>query len=155
MEFNREHIKEFFEEYFEAYSTIAQDPEKNHQMSKYYAPELVVSVYLGKVEEADREYFLLRSSSHPTLLETLTPEHYIIDEASGKVAALVNGVITKKATGEVIREMWFSAHYQLKIDEEGKLKMVHLWLFSQYAPDGEKSLVELYMEDVMKAEKRI
>jgi len=34
MMFSRDQTKGFLDEYFQAYITIAQDPVKNHQMSK-------------------------------------------------------------------------------------------------------------------------
>lgn len=147
--FKREQIKDFFGKYFSAYSTIAQDPEKIHQMSAFFAPDITVSVFLGEVVDSNFEEFIRLSSSHPSIQETLTPKHYIIDEAHGMIAALVKGVFTNSATGKVIREMDFSAHYQLKWDENGSIKIVHLWLFAQYAPDGEKNIFEMCLEDMM------
>ena len=149
MKFNREQIKRFMEEYFLAYSTIAQDPEKNYQMSDNYATNLIVNIYMGEVVENNFQEFLLLSSSHQSIQETLTPEHFIIDEAHGMAAVLLKGVLTKKATGKVIREMGFSAHYQLTTDDNGARKIVQLWIFAQYAPDEEKSIFEMYMEEMM------
>jgi hypothetical protein len=146
----RESITDFMMRYFGAYSTIAQDPAMNRQMSEYYAPDITVSAYIGgEVAESDFEGFLLISSSHPGIQETLSPKHMVIDEAQGIVAVLVRGVFARKATGEVIREMGFSAHYQLKLDEKETIKIEHLWLFAQYAPAGEKSLFEMYEEEMI------
>jgi len=153
LKFNKEHIKRFMEKYFIAYSTIAQDPENNYQMSDYYAPNLIVTIYTGEVVENNFQEFLLSSSSHQSIQETLTPEHFIIDEAHGMVAVLLKGVLAKKATGKVIREMGFSAHYQLTTDGNGAHKIVHLWIFAQYAPDEEKSIFEMYMEEMMGGQK--
>ena len=155
MKYPRESVTDFMERYFAAYSTIAQDPAKNHQMVEYYSPDLIVNAYLGEVLEVDFEGFLLLSSSHPNIRETLTADHFVIDEEKGMIAVLVRGVLTSLATGEVIREMRFSAHYQLKLDEKELIKIEQLWLFSQYAPEGKKSIFEMYEEEriaKMKAE---
>jgi hypothetical protein len=150
MKATREKITDFMKRYFESYSTIAQDPTRNHQMTQYYAPDLLVSAYIGgEVAESDLEGFLVISSSHPGIQETLSPEQMVIDEAQGLVAVLVRGVFTAKASGEVIREMSFSAHYKLKLDEKETIKIEHLWLFAQYAPAGEKSLFEMYEEEMI------
>ncbi len=153
LKFNREQIKRFLEEYFQSYSTIAQDPEKNHQMLDYYAPNIIVYLYAGDVLETNFEDFLILSSSHPSIQETLIPEHYIIDEAQSMATVLLKGELAKKATGEVFREMDFSAHYQLTTDDNGALKITHLWIFAQYAPDGEESIFELYMNEMMDGQK--
>ena len=149
MELTKGSITDFMKRYFGAYSAIAQDPARNQQMAEYYAPDLVVEAYLGDIAESDFEGFLLISSSHLGIQETLTPEHMIIDEAQGMVAVLVRGEFTAKATGEMIREMGFSAHCQLKLDEKETIKVEHLWLFAQYPPPGEKSLFEMYEEEMI------
>ena len=150
MGMSRNSITEFMERYFSVYSTFAQDPKENHRMAEFYSPDMVFSVYLGDIEECGPEEFLLRVSSHPRIQETLTPGHMVIDEAQGIVAVLVHSTFVVKATGELIREMWFSAHYRLNLDEKKTLKMDHLWLFSQYARPGEKTIYEILMEEMMK-----
>ncbi len=71
----------------------------------------------------------------------------IIDEAQSMVAVLLRGELTAKATAEMIREIRFSAHYELELDGKGTIKIKHLWLFSQYPPPGEKSILEMYAEE--------
>jgi hypothetical protein len=150
MEMSRKSITEFMERYFREYSALAQDPKENYRMAEFYAPDMVFSVYLGDIEECGPEEFLGRVSSHPRIQETLIPEHMIIDEAEGMVAVLVRSTFVVKATGEMVKDMWFSAHYKLKLDEKKTLKMDHLWLVAQYPRLGEKSIFEILMEESMK-----
>jgi hypothetical protein len=148
MEMLRKTITEFMKKYFEAYSTIAQDPKENHRMSEYYSPDFAVTVYVGHIAECGGEEFLFRSSSHPGIQEILTPGHMIVDEEQGMLGVLVHCKLIARATRALIREMWFSAHYKITLDERGNLKIEHLWLFAQYSPRGEKSIFEMYGEEM-------
>jgi hypothetical protein len=149
MEMSRSSITEFMEKYFRDYSVFAQDPKENYRMAEFYAPDIVFSIYLGDIEECGPEEFLRRVYSHPRIQETLTPKHMVIDEAQGMVVVLVRSTFVVKATGEMVKDMWFSAHYKLKLDEKKTLKMDHLWLFPQYPRLGEKSIFEILMEETM------
>jgi hypothetical protein len=143
MEISKKSITEFMERYFGAYYTIAQDPKENYRMAEYFSPDLVVTVYLGDIDECGREEFLRRISSHPGIQETLTPKHMVIDEAQGMLAVLLHCGLTVQATGDLVREVWFSAHYKFKLDEKKALTIEHLWLFAQYARPGEKSIFDV------------
>jgi hypothetical protein len=148
--FERDSVIDFMERYLIAYSTIAQDPKTTHQMYEFYPPDLTVIIYVDPVDICNREEMLAATSTHPDIQETLTPQQFIIDEAQGMVAALIQCNLTDKATGELLRQMNFSGHYQLKFDEEENLKIKNLWLFAQYPPSGEESIFEMYQEDRQK-----
>jgi hypothetical protein len=145
MDLTHDRIMEFMRRYFGAYSTVAQDPKTVQQMNEYYAPELRVTIYTPRIAVSDRESFLHRSSSHPTIQETLIPEYIIADAIQHMAAALLKGEFTFKTTGEVITQM-FSAHYQLKVDEKNSIKIKNLSLFGQYVPHGKQNIFEIYEE---------
>lgn len=138
-------IMEFMRRYFGAYSTVAQDPKTAYQMKEYYDQELRVTIYTSRIAVSDREGFLSRSSSHPTIQETLVPEYIIVDAMQHMAAALLKGEFTFKTTGEVMTQM-FSAHYQFKMDEKNSIKIKNLSLFAQYVPHGKQTIFEIYEE---------
>ncbi len=70
-------------------------------MLDYYAPNIILNLYAGEVIENNCQEFLMLSSSHQSIQETLTPEHFVIDETQGIASVLLNGELAKKATGEV------------------------------------------------------
>lgn len=145
MECTYDEIMDFMKRYFKAYSTIAQDPKTKEQMYEYYAPEIKVTQYFPEKAVSDREQFLLVSSAHPTILETLIPEHIVADDRQKMAAVWLRGEFTIKATGEVIVQE-FTAHYQLMLDENKTIKIKNLWIFAEYVPPGKQNIVDLYME---------
>lgn len=151
MELKYDNIMYFIKNYFKAYSTIAQDPKTSHQMHEYYAPDIKVAQYFPQMAISDRDQFLRISSSHPTIQETLIPEHIIVDDRQKMVAVLLRGEFTIKATGEVITQI-FTAHYQLKLDEKNTIKIKNLWIFAEYVPPGKQNIVDLYEEAFRKLE---
>ena len=145
MELARDRILEYFKNYFAAYSTVAQDPQTVHLMNEYYAPDLTVTVYTPRISVSDLEAFLRRSSSHPDIQETLVPEQIVVDDTQNMATVLLRGEFTVKATGEVMTHM-FSAHYQLVLDENERIKIKNLWLFAQLVRAGKQSIFEIYEE---------
>jgi hypothetical protein len=148
MELNYENMMDFMERYFKAYSTVAQDPKTTHRMRDFYAPEFKLIQYFPRYAVSDLELFLDMSSSHPEIQETLQPEYIMIDDRQKKAAVYLKADFTVKTTGEVVSEMT-SAHYHMKLDEEGTIKIKELILFQAYPEPGKKGIVDLY-EDIFK-----
>ncbi len=149
MGFDYNEIMDFFMDgengYFKAYSTIAQNPETNKEMYRYYARDAKIAQYFPMLIVSDPEQFLHLSSAHPDIEETLLPEHIAVDEKQGLVGVLLNAKFTVLKTGEVIEQM-FTAHYKVARDENSELKIVNLWIFAEYVPPGEQNILDLYEE---------
>jgi hypothetical protein len=131
MEFTYANIMDFMRRYFEAYSTIAQNPITTHQMREFYSSDFKLTQYFPRYAVSDLELFLKMSSSHPGIQETLRPEYIMVDDRQKKAAVYLRADFTIKATGEVVSEMT-SAHYHLKLDEKGTIKIKDLILFQAY-----------------------
>jgi hypothetical protein len=154
MELTHENIMDFMKRYFVAYSTLAQNPETNHRMNEYFAPDFEVTLYVYAPPTAaiNREKFLLMSASHPGIQETITPEHIIVDDKQHMAAVLLTGEFTVENTGEIIRQT-FSAHYQLGLDEEKNIKLKSLRLFGQSTAPSERNIFDLYHEAYKRSRK--
>lgn len=149
MSFGHAQIVDFMNRYFRAYSTVAQNPETTHEMHAFYSPDLKVTLFFPQRAVLNREQFLLVSSSHPNIQETLIPEHMIADEIVSMAAALVRGELTVKETNEVILRIMFTAHYRLIADENDTMKIRDLWISSENVPPGQPDIASLY-EDAFK-----
>jgi len=145
LELTYDNMMDFMERYFEAYSTIAQDPKTTHKMRDFYSPDFQLTQYFPRHAVSDLELFLEMSSSHPGIQETLRPEYIMVDDRQKKAAVYLRADFAIKATGEVVSEMT-SAHYHLKLDEKGNIKIKDLILFQAYPEPGKKGIVELYAE---------
>lgn len=149
MGFDYNEIMDFFMDeetgYFKAYSTIAQNPETNKEMYRYYGPEAKIAQYFPMFIVTNRDEFLHVSSAHPGIKETLIPEHIAVDEKQGLVGVLLNATFKILETGEVIEQM-FTAHYKVARDENNELKIVNLWIFAEYVPPGKQNIIDLYEE---------
>ncbi len=149
MAFAREEIVDFMNRYFGAYSTVAQNPETTHEMEAFYSPELEVTLFFPQRTVLNREQFLLVSSSHPDIRETLIPEHIIADEKAGMAAALVRGELTAKETNDMLLQIMFTAHYRLVSDGKEGMKIKDLWICSEDSAPGQPDIATLY-EDAFK-----
>lgn len=145
MAFSHEDIMDFMKRYFDAFNTLAQNPDTSPRMYEYYSPELKVTQFFLPIGTAafNREQFLRISSSHPEVQETLIPEHIIVDAKQNMAAAFLRGEFTVKATKEVIVQM-FTAHYQLIQDENNTIKIKDLLIFAEYLPPGKQNIGDLY-----------
>ena len=145
MPFSHEDIMDFMKRYFDAFNTLAQNPDTAPRMHEFYSPELKVTQFFlpKEMPPFNREQFLRISSSHPAVQETLIPEHLIVDEKQNMVAAFLRGEFTVKATEEVIVQM-FTAHYQLIQDENDAVKIEDLLIFGEYLPPENQSIGDLY-----------
>lgn len=146
MGMSRARITDFMQRYFSAYSTVAQDPQQNHRMHAFYAPEVEIVTYLGEEARHGREDFMAIAASHPPIEETFTPRQFIIDEQQGMVSALLDCRMVERATGALLRQMSFMAHYQLRPEGDGSLRMTRLSIFGQYPRAGEPDLFTLIGE---------
>lgn len=145
MELTYDNMMDFMEEYFRAYSTVAQDPATTHQMREFYAPEFTLVQYFPRYAVSDLQLFLDMSSAHPGIQETLEPEYIMIDDRQNRAAVYLKAYFTVKNTGEVVTDMT-SAHYHLKLDEENTIKIEKLILFQAYLEPGKRGIVDLYAD---------
>ena len=146
MAFARTRIVDFMNRYFRAYSTVAQSQETTHEMEAFYSPDLKVTLFFPQRAVLNREQFLLVSSSHPNIRETLIPEHIIADDAAAMAAALVRGELTVKETNELVLQIMFTAHYRLIADENNTMKIGDLWISSENVPPGQPDIASLYAD---------
>jgi hypothetical protein len=145
MKLTYDNLMNFMKRYFKAYSTIAQDPKTTHKMREFYSPDFKIIQYFPRYAVSDLDLFLEMSSSHRGIHETLLPEYIIVDDRQNKVAVYLRADFLIEETGEVVSEM-ASAFYQIKLDEEGTIKIKELILFQAYPEPGKKGIVELYAE---------
>lgn len=133
------HILQFMEEYFPAYSMYAQDPETQHLMDRFYALDLTFDD--GVV--TSRTQWYERCLTHPGVQDRLTVEHLFIDERQQEAGALLRTQAVDRATGEVLLELKMNVLYNLKIDKRD-IKITRIRVFLEGDPDKVSKLAQLY-----------
>jgi len=136
-------IVHFMNEYVKAYSEYGQVAETHSAMDKFYAPELSFDDMV-----TSREQWYETCLSHTDIQDKLTLEHLFIDEKQNEVGALLTAQAIQRSTGKVLLEIKMNTLYNLKIDENGELKITKARVFLETHPQKVAKLCQIYGMDV-------
>lgn len=149
MEFTRENIQKWFEDYFTEFNVCNGDPEKVPNMEKYFSEDLQFISYFPGVKRPDDRQGLLNTMVHPGLLEDLKPEVMAIDTDNQTVAVILQVQFKEEATNTIFPAKHNCAVYNLVYDQNSELKINRISYFAEHrAPDevDMKVLMKKYRE---------
>ena len=154
MEFTRDNIRKWFEDYFAEFNECNSDPQKVPNMTKYFTEDLQFISYFPGVKRPDDREGLLNSMIHPGLLEDLQPEEMVIDVENKYVAVVIRVQFKEIPTNTLFPEKRNCAVYQLVGDTISNLKISKISYFAeQRAPEevDMKTLMRKYREQSLSA----
>jgi hypothetical protein len=132
-------IRRFMNEYIKAYSEFGQVVETHNVMDKFYAPELSFDDMV-----TSREQWYKTCLNHTDIQDKLTLEHLFIDEKQNEVGALLTARAIQNSSGKVLLEIKMNALYNLKLDENGDLKITKARVFLETHPQKVAKLCQIY-----------
>ena len=132
-------IVTFMNDYVKAYSEEGQVAETHSVMDKFYAPELSFDDMV-----TNREQWYETCLGHSHVQDKLTLEHLFIDEKQLEVGALLTARAIERATGNQLLEIKMNTLYNLKVDENGELKIVKAQVFLETNPQKAAKLCQIY-----------
>jgi hypothetical protein len=136
-------IARFMNEYARAYSEYGQVAETHSVMDKFYAPELSFDDMV-----TSREQWYEACLSHTDIQDKLTVEHLFIDEKQNEVGALLTARAIQRSTGKILLEIKMNTLYNLKVDENGELKITKARVFLETNPQKVAKLCQIYEMDI-------
>jgi hypothetical protein len=137
----------WIDEYFDAFNEYGQDPNEIHRMDLYFSKDFVFNPYVahvGKVAGRDNWYKVL--TSHPSGVETLTPEDLVIDENRQTFVAQIKAELSDRDSGELLLTKRYLARYPL-VEEEGAMKIERLDFFWEVLPPGALEIDDVFERD--------
>jgi hypothetical protein len=140
-------MAQWVEEYFAAFNTYGQDPEKIRRMDEYFSKDFVFNpfiAYVGKVSGRDEWYKVLLS--HPSGIERLTPEDVVIDERRQAFVAQIKTDLIDRDSRQVLLTKRYLARYPL-VEEDGKMKIAQLDFFWEILPAGALEIDDVFERD--------
>jgi hypothetical protein len=126
-------VEKFMIDYYYDYNLYAQDAATIDLMDKYWAPEFIHISFLPLPQYPVFDliawkYFLV--GLHMNFIETLTVAEMTIDTQNLTVVTRVIIDFHDRATGGLVLHLDGIAFYNLKLDENNKLKMTFLKLYT-------------------------
>lgn len=147
MSLTRAQIAAWVDEYFAAFNRYGQDPAEIHRMDEYFSKDFVFNpfvAHVGKVSGREDWYRVLLS--HPSGVETLTPEDVVIDEERQTFVAQIRAELTDRDTRALLLTKRYMARYPL-IEEEGRFKIRRLDFFWEVLPAGALEIDDIFERD--------
>lgn len=147
MEFTRDNVVKWFDNYFDTFNKNAGPLETVPNMEKFFAPDLEFWSYnMANAPRPSTREDLLMSMIHPGLHEELTPQYYVVDEKEKIVVVQFQLQFNDEPSGEVWPPRMASAHYHLAFDENNDLKIKKILYFTEANPpsEGPNRLMELW-----------
>ncbi len=132
-------IVHFMNEYVRAYSEYGQLAETHDLMNRFYAPELSFDDMV-----TSREQWYKTCLSHTGIQDKLTLEHLFIDEHQNEAGALLTAQAIERSTGKILLEIKMNTLYNLKVDENGDLKITRARVFLETHPQKVAKLCQIY-----------
>jgi hypothetical protein len=129
----------FMNEYVKAYSEFGQVAETHSVMDKFYAPELSFDDMV-----TSREQWYKTCLSHTDIQDKLTLEHLFVDEKQNEVGALLTAQAIQRSSGKVLLEIKMNTLYNLKLNENGDLKITKARVFLETHPQKVAKLCQIY-----------
>jgi hypothetical protein len=132
-------IVKWMEEYFAEYNASAQNAKTVHRMDPYFAPDFTFIPYMyvfGGPQNAitGREVFYNMLTNHPSDYERLTVHDIFVDEKKMASIAFLEATIYETATDRIKVNKNYLSLYELKIDEQGALKIAAIRFFWEALP---------------------
>jgi len=129
-------IVKWMNDYFDEYNASAQSAETVHRMDEYFAPDLTFIPYMyvfGGPEQAikSREDFYSMLTGHPEDYEKFVVHDIFVDDKRMVAVAFVRATIFETATDRVKVQKDYLPLYELKMDEDGELKIALIRFFWQ------------------------
>ncbi|MCE5253988.1 MAG: hypothetical protein LLG45_07275 [Actinomycetia bacterium] len=137
----------WIKEYFDAFNLYGQDPDEIHRMDEYFSKDFVFNPFIahvGKVYSRDDWYKVLLS--HPSGVETLTPEDLVIDERRQTFVAQIKAELSDRDTKELLLTKRYLARYPL-LEEDGAMKIERLDFFWEVLPAGALEIDDVFERD--------
>lgn len=134
-----EEMAQWMRDYFAEYNASAQDAATVHRMDKYFAPDLTFIPYMyvfGGPQNAftSREAFYTMLTGHPEDYEKFVVHDVFVDERRMVAVAFLQATIYDAATDEVKVQKDYLPLYELKLDENGELKISIIRFFWEASP---------------------
>jgi hypothetical protein len=129
---NYKKIEAFMLDYFNAFNLYAQDAATIDKMDEYWAPEFFSVQYLPLPQYPVMDLVTWKNFMvfvHLNVLETLTIEEMSIDTETMSVVARISINFNDRFSGALMLHVDGIAFYNLKVDEQKKLKITCLRLY--------------------------
>lgn len=140
MKHTYEEIKQFMLDYFPAYSELAQFPETQSAMDRFYAEDIMFDNGFMK----GRDMWYKACVSHPGIKDIMKVNRLVIDENELAVSAWITTAPTDMETGEPIVVIDMNALYSLKETENGDLIISRIQVFQESNPEKAKKFMEAF-----------
>jgi hypothetical protein len=129
---NYKKIEAFMQDYYTAFNLYAQDASTIDRMDEYWAPEFLSVQYLPLPQYPVMDLVTWKNFMvfvHLNVLETLTVEEMSIDTETMSVVARISIDFNDRFSGALLLHVDGIAFYNLKKDEQKKLKITCLRLY--------------------------
>ncbi len=151
MEYTREQITAWLDEYFQAANDKQGPMESVTGLRKYFSDDFQFWMFTPPpfiTPPLSREELLL-TFVHPGIHEKLTPQYYTIDVDSMVAVVQFELCFTHKESGRSWRPLQASAHYHLRADDNGEILIgkILYWTESHRPGDDFDPLFDLWTRD--------
>ncbi len=126
-------VEKFMADYYHDYNLYAQDAGTIDLMDKYWAPEFIHISYLPVPQYPVFDLTAWKNflvGVHLNFIETLTVDEMSIDTRNLTVVARATIEFHERASGNLVLHLDGIGFYNLKLDENNKLKMTFLKLYT-------------------------
>ncbi len=132
-------IVQWMKDYFSEYNASAQDAATVHAMDKYFAPDFTFIPYtyvFGGPGNAfkGRDAFYTMLTGHPEDYEEFVVHDIFVDAERLVAVAFLQATIYDTATRTIKVQKDYLPLYELKLDEEGTLKIDTIRFFWEASP---------------------
>ncbi len=125
--------------YFAEYNASAQDAKTVHKMDTYFAPDFTFIPYMyifggpkNAIKGSKAFYDML--TNHPEDYEKFTVHDIFVDEKRMVVVTFVEATIYETETNRIKVRKNYLPLYELKLDEQGALKIATIRFFWESLP---------------------
>jgi hypothetical protein len=145
---NRDQIAGWLDAYFKAANDNQGPIESVAELRKYFADDFQFWMFtpppfLSPPLSRDE---LLMTFVHPGIHEKLTPKYYVIDVDAMVAVVQFELCFTHKDSGRSWRPLQASAHYHLRLEKDGEIRIQKIlyWTESHRSGDDFESLFDLW-----------
>jgi hypothetical protein len=151
MELSREHIAGWLDAYFQAANDLQGPIESVAGLRRYFTDDfqfVMLTPPPFMTPPLSREE-LLMTFVHPGIHEKLTPKYYVIDLETLVAVVQFELCFTHKESGRTWRPLQASAHYHLRVADDGDLVIgrINYWTESHRPGDDYEPLFGLWTAD--------
>jgi hypothetical protein len=149
MEFTRDTVTRWLEEYFDAFHKNQGPIDSVQKMRKSFTPDFEFwpfNMPPGSVPLPSSLDTLLMSMVHPGLHEHITPLDFVIDEGKMTVAVFAQIQFTDEISGTTWPARYAGAFMYFTLDENQELKVNKIRYFLENRPPGEATYRDLWQK---------